>query len=73
MLREKISGAEFGRLIGRSRQRVNQLKKAGLLIADKEGVLLIESLRRFGFYEHHADKGRLAVEAFVKKYLPAAD
>ena len=53
MLRDKkISEAEFGRLIGRSRQRVNQLKKLGVIEVDAGGVKLFRSLENYFRYKY---------------------
>lgn len=47
-LRDKrVSQAEFGRLVGLSRQRVNQLVQCGLLEADSGGVKLFRALESF--------------------------
>ena len=50
---KKISEAEFGRLIGRSRQRVNQLKKIGVIEVDADGgVKLFRSLENYFRYKY---------------------
>lgn len=47
---KRISQAEFGRLVGLSRQRVNQLVQCGLLEADDGGVKLFRSLENYWRY-----------------------
>lgn len=50
-LRDKrISQAEFGRLVGLSRQRINRLVKCGMLEADEGGVKLFRSLENYFRY-----------------------
>lgn len=46
----RISQAEFGRLVGLTRQRVNQLVQCGLLDADDGGVKLLRSLENYWRY-----------------------
>lgn len=43
----KCSQVEFGRLVGLTRSRVNQLIRDGLIIGDGEGVDVITSLKNF--------------------------
>lgn len=47
MLSVKCSQAEFGRLVGLTRSRVNQLIRDGLIVGDGEGVDVIKSLKNF--------------------------
>ena len=47
MLSVKCSQAEFGRLVGLTRSRVNQLIRDGLIVGDGEGVDVITSLKNF--------------------------
>lgn len=50
-LRDKrISQAEFGRLVGLSRQRINRLVKCGMVEADEGGVKLFRSLENYFRY-----------------------
>lgn len=47
-LRDKrVSQAEFGRLVGLSRQRINRLVKCGMLETDSGGVKLFRALESF--------------------------
>ena len=43
----KCSQAEFGRLVGLTRSRVNQLIRDGLIVGDGEGVDVTTSLKNF--------------------------
>ena len=43
----RVTQAEFGRLVGMTRARINQLVKSGLLVDDGGGLPLVESLKRF--------------------------
>lgn len=50
-LRDKrISQAEFGRLVGLSRQRINRLVKCGMVETDEGGVKLFRSLENYFRY-----------------------
>ena len=51
MLSVKCSQAEFGRLVGLTRSRVNQLIHDGLIVGDGEGVDVITSLKRFYLFK----------------------
>lgn len=46
----RCSMSEFGRIVGLSRGRIWQLKRAGLILTDESGVLIAESLKRFWLY-----------------------
>ena len=59
----RVTQAYFGRVAGISRMRVSQLAKAGLLSADGDGVLLLESLKNFFLYQ--SQKGCDSLEKFV--------
>ena len=59
----RVSQAYFGRLVGITKMRVSQLVKAGLLTADAEGILLLDSLKNFFMYQ--SQKGCDSVEKFV--------
>lgn len=59
----RVSQAYFGRLVGITKMRVSQLVKAGLLSAGDEGILLIDSLKKFFLYQ--SQKGCDSVEKFV--------
>ena len=47
----KCSQAEFGRLVGLTRSRINQFVKDGLIVGDGEGVDVITSLKRFYLFK----------------------
>lgn len=47
MMAARISQADFGRLVGLSRGRINQLCKAGLIPVDSDGVKVVDALRIF--------------------------
>ena len=71
----RVSQASFGRLVGVSAMRVNQLIKLGLLAVDEDGVKLLSSLARY--YEWRASKKfcGLTVEEYLREsrkrgYLP---
>lgn len=50
----RVNQAEFGRLVGLSRQRVNQLAKLGVVAVDDGGeVKLFVSLENFFRYTNH--------------------
>ena len=59
----RVSQAYFGRVAGISRMRVSQLAKAGLILVDDAGVLLMASLERLIAYREQ--KGCDTVEKFV--------
>ena len=59
----QVSQAYFGRLVGITKMRTSQLVKAGLLTADGDGVLLLNSLKNFFLYREQ--KGFDSVEKFV--------
>ena len=59
----RVSQAYFGRLVGITKMRTSQLVKAGLLTADGDGVLLLDSLKNFFVYQ--SQKGCDSVEKFV--------
>lgn len=65
LLKVKVAQAYFGRVCGISKMRVSQLLKAGLLIGDGEGILLIESLRRF--FSYRLLKDRYSLEEFLRE------
>ena len=46
----KVSQSEFGKLVGVTRARINQLIRAGLIVGDSDGVALMPSLERFYVY-----------------------
>ena len=46
----RVNQAEFGRLVGLSRQRINRLVKCGMLEADEGGVKLFRSLENYFRY-----------------------
>lgn len=46
----RCSMSEFGRIVGLSRGRIWQLKRAGLILTDESGVLVAETLKRFWLY-----------------------
>lgn len=50
MKTKRVTQAEFGRLVGISRSRINQLVKMGLLFDDGNGLPLVESLKRYYVY-----------------------
>lgn len=54
----RVTQAEFGRLVGMTRARINQLVKSGLLVDDGQGLPLVESLKRFYSFravKHYVD------------------
>ena len=51
----QVSQSYFSRVAGISRMRVSQLIKAGLLVVDAEGILLLQSLQRFWDYQQNKD------------------
>lgn len=54
----RVTQAEFGRLVGMTRARINQLVKAGLLDDDGHGLPLVESLKRYYSFravKHYVD------------------
>lgn len=65
LLKAKIPQAYFGRVVGISKMRVSQLLKAGLLVGDSEGVLLVESLRRW--FNYRLLKGNYTLEEFLRE------
>ncbi len=52
-----VSQAEFGRLVGVTAMRINQLVRDGLIVVDEQGVRLIESLRRYFEYQYTRRRG----------------
>lgn len=46
----RVTQSEFGRLVGVTRSRVNQLVKSGLLVDDGHGLKLVESLKDYYLY-----------------------
>ena len=67
LLKAKIPQAYFGRVVGISKMRVSQLLKAGLLVGDSEGVLLVESLRRW--FNYRLLKGNYSLEEFLREKI----
>ncbi len=63
LLSATCSQAYFGRLVGISKMRVNQLLKEGLLLADESGVKIFPSLERWLRYKHQ--KGYEPIYRFV--------
>lgn len=61
----RVSQAYFARVCGISKMRVSQLLKAGLLVGDSEGVLLVESLRRW--FNYRLLKGNYTLEEFLRE------
>jgi len=54
----RVTQAEFGRLVGMTRARINQLVKSGLLIDDGDGLKLVDSLKRYYSFramKHYVD------------------
>ncbi|MBR4904134.1 MAG: hypothetical protein IKZ53_05645 [Selenomonadaceae bacterium] len=50
LVEARCSQAYFGRLVGLSRQRINQLLKLGIIEADEAGVKLFRSLENYFVY-----------------------
>lgn len=46
----RCSQSDFARLVGLTRGRIWQLIRDGLIIADSDGVLVAESMKRFYAY-----------------------
>ena len=67
MKEARVPQAYFGRIIGVSKMRVTQLIKAGLLVANADGVLLLESLKNWYWYQ--GQKGNYSLERFVREYI----
>lgn len=71
MKEARVPQAFFGRIIGVSKMRVTQLIKAGLVVANADGVKLIASLKNWYWYQ--GQKGSHSLERFVDEYIATDD
>lgn len=66
----RCSQADFGRLVGLSRGRINQLVRAGLIPVDSDGVKVrvVDALRTFTAWRVAKINYDLSVEEFFERF-----
>ena len=68
LMAARCSQADFGRLVGLSRGRINQLVRAGLIPVDSDGVKIVDALRIFTAWRLARRHYDLSVGEFFERF-----
>ena len=68
MMSARCTQADFGRLVGLTRGRINQLVRDGLIPVDGDGVKLVDALKIFATWRQVRRHYDLSVEEFFARF-----